>query len=191
MRLIADLFITFARIGLFTFGGGYAMIPFIDDICVKKKKWITEDEMMYITVIVESTPGPVAVNAATFVGYNQAGIIGAIIATIGMVLPSFAVIFIISLFFDNFLKFAVVANAFKGIKIAVGVLIADVGISMIKKTEKKLLPCAILIASFAAMMCINIFSWSFSSVSLLLIAAAVSLAFCAVSSFSRKGGGAK
>lgn len=188
VKILIDLFLTFARIGLFTFGGGYAMIPLIDDICVKKKKWITHDEMMYITVIAESTPGPVAVNAATFVGYNQAGIPGAIIATIGIALPSFAVIFIISLFFDSFLKIKIVASAFRGIKIAVGVLILDVGISMMKNTEKKPLPLIILFASFAAMMLIDIFSVNFSSVLLLLIAAAVSLAVFTVSSKIRKDG---
>ena len=87
MNLLTDLFLTFAKIGAFTFGGGYAMISFIEDICVKKKKWITHEEMMNITIIAESTPGPVAVNCSTFVGYKQAGIKGALSATLGMVLP--------------------------------------------------------------------------------------------------------
>ena len=81
----------FAKIGLFTFGGGYAMILFIESICVEKKKWITHDEMMNITVIAESTPGPVAINCATYVGYKKGGMVGSIIATLGMILPSFAV----------------------------------------------------------------------------------------------------
>lgn len=188
MSILADLFLTFARIGLFTFGGGYAMIPFIEDLCVKKKKWITHDEMMYITVVAESTPGPVAINAATFVGYNQAGVLGSVFATIGMVLPSFVIIFLISLFFNNFLGIAIVANAFKGIKIAVGILILDVGISMIKKLPKKPLPVGIMICSLAAMMCINIFSLNFSSVLLLLIAAVFSLVFFTVTTKFKKGG---
>lgn len=188
MNIIIDLFLTFARIGLFTFGGGYAMIPFIEDLCVKKKKWITRDEMMYITVVAESTPGPVAINAATFVGYNQAGIIGSVFATLGMVLPSFVIIFLISLFFNNFLSIAVVANAFKGIKIAVGILILDVGISMIKNLPKKPLPVGIMFCSLAAMMCINIFSLNFSSVLLLLIAAVFSLVFFTVTTKLKKGG---
>ncbi len=188
MNIIADLFLTFARIGLFTFGGGYAMIPLIEDLCVRKKKWITDDEMMYITVIAESTPGPVAINAATFVGYKKAKLFGAVAATLGMVLPSFLIIFLISLIFDDFLKFTVVANAFRGIKIGVGVLIAGAGISMMKKIDRKPLPCAILIISFAAMMLINIFSWKFSSVILLLAAAVISLVFFAVSAKLRKSG---
>ena len=91
--LWADLFLTFMKIGFFTFGGGYAMISVIEDICVEKKKWISHEEMMDITVIAESTPGPMAINCATYVGYRQGGLWGSVIATVGMVLPSFAVIY--------------------------------------------------------------------------------------------------
>ena len=87
MKKLIDLFLTFAKIGLFTFGGGYAMIALIENNCVERKKWISHDEMMNITVIAESTPGPIAINAATFVGYKQAKLLGAIIATLGIVLP--------------------------------------------------------------------------------------------------------
>ena len=93
MNLISELFLTFAEIGLFTFGGGYAMIPMIEHSCVEKKKWISHDDMMNITIIAESTPGPIAINCATFVGYKQKGLSGAIAATIGLVLPSFIIIF--------------------------------------------------------------------------------------------------
>ena len=92
MNLLIELFLTFAKIGFFTFGGGYAMIAMIENACVEKKQWITHDEMMDVTVIAESTPGPIAINCATFVGYKQAGFLGSLIATIGMVLPSFMVI---------------------------------------------------------------------------------------------------
>ena len=88
--MIIDLFFTFAKIGVFTFGGGYAMISLIENACVDNKKWITHDEMMNITVIAESTPGPIAINCATYVGYKQGKIVGAILATLGMVLPSLA-----------------------------------------------------------------------------------------------------
>ena len=94
MTALLDLFLTFAGIGLFTFGGGYAMISLIENSCVEKKRWITHDEMMNVTVIAESTPGPIAINCATFVGYKQKGLAGAIAATIGMVLPSFCIIFL-------------------------------------------------------------------------------------------------
>ena len=138
MNIILDLFLTFAKIGLFTFGGGYAMISMIEDCCVEKKKWITHDEMMNITVIAESTPGPIAINCATFIGYKQSGIIGALFTTFGIVLPSFVVIFIISIFLDSFLELTIIANAFKGIKVAVGILILDAAITMVKKMKKRI-----------------------------------------------------
>ena len=91
-RTMLDLFLTFFKIGLFTFGGGYAMIPMIENICVERNKWITHEDMMHVTVIAESTPGPVAINCATFVGFRQAGFPGAMAATLGVVVPSFLVI---------------------------------------------------------------------------------------------------
>lgn len=176
-HILFRLFLTFMKIGLFTFGGGYAMISIIENICVEKNKWITHDEMMNVTVIAESTPGPIAINCATFVGYRQAGLIGAMAATLGVTIPSFLIIFAISLFLNNFLEIAVIAHAFNGIKIAVGVLIVRAAVKMMKNTEKQFLPMAILICSFTVMMLINIFSWDFSSISLMLIAAAASLFF--------------
>ena len=192
MKKLIDLFLTFAKIGLFTFGGGYAMISLIENNCVERKKWISHDEMMNITVIAESTPGPIAINAATFVGYKQAKLLGAIIATLGIVLPSFLIILLISFFFDNFLEIAVIANAFKGIKIAVGLLILDAGITMIGKMQKKAFPRIIMFCSFTAMLCINIFAWNFSSIVLLLIAAVISIVFFAVKGQPvQKGGESK
>lgn len=183
MNILFDLFLTFAKIGAFTFGGGYAMISIIENNCVERKKWITHDEMLDVAVIAESTPGPIAINCATFVGYKQAGFWGALAATLGVVLPSFGIIFLISVFLDNFLEITIIANAFKGIKIAVGLLILDVAVSMIKKMKKKPLPIIIMTASGLVMLLINIFSWSFSSVFIMLAAAIVG-----VSAFALKGG---
>lgn len=191
MRILSDLFLTFMKIGLFTFGGGYAMISMIENICVEKKKWIAHDDMMNVTVIAESTPGPIAINCATFVGYQQAGFIGALIATIGIVLPSFFVIFIISMFLDNFLEITIIAHAFKGIKLAVGILILDAAITMIKKMHKSVFPKVIMCCSFVAMLFINIFSWNFSTISLMLIAAVISLAAFIISDHSKQKGGAE
>ena len=189
MHILLELFLTFARIGLFTFGGGYAMISIIENHCVEKKKWITHEEMMNMTVIAESTPGPVAINCATFTGYKKAGFMGALVATIGMALPSFIIIFLISVFLDNFLEITIISNAFKGIKIAVGFLILDAAITMIKKVQKKPLPMTIMICSGIVMLCVNIFSWSFSSISLMLIAAVVSLTVFALKGISVQKGG--
>ena len=192
MNILLDLFLTFAKVGVFTFGGGYAMISMIENNCVERKKWITHDEMMNVTVIAESTPGPIAINAATYVGYKQAGFIGAVIATLGIVLPSFLIIFAISSLLDHFLEITIIASAFKGIKVAVGILILDAAITMIKKMHKKLLPRVIMLCSFAAMMLINIFAWNFSSISLMLIASVVSLTiFCIKGAPEQKGGAKK
>lgn len=147
MNILFDLFLTFAKIGLFTFGGGYAMISTIENNCVERKQWITHDEMMNVTVIAESTPGPIAINCATFTGYKKAGFSGALVATLGMIVPSFVVIYLISVFLDNFLELTIMAHAFKGIKIAVGILILDAAITMIKKMHKKKLPRTIMIGS--------------------------------------------
>lgn len=175
MSILLDLFLTFARIGLFTFGGGYAMISLIDRSCVEKKRWISHDEMMDITVIAESTPGPIAINCATYVGYKQKGLVGAVAATVGIILPSFCIIFIISSFLDGFLEIAWIAHAFMGIKIAVGILILDAAVKMISKMPKKPLPLAIMGGAFCAMMLENIFAVRVSSITLMLIAGILSL----------------
>ena len=191
MSLLLNLFLTFAKIGLFTFGGGYAMISLIENQCVERKKWITHDEMMNITVIAESTPGPIAINCATFVGYKQAGLLGSLIATLGIVLPSFLIIFAISIFLNQFLEITWIANAFKGIKIAVGLLILDAAITMIRKMQKKWLPLSIMIGSCIAMLLINIFSWNFSSITLMLIAAIISLTIFTIQKAPQSKGGAQ
>ena len=170
-----ELFKTFAKIGLFTFGGGYAMISIIENECVEKKKWITHEDMMKITVIAESTPDPIAINCASFVGYCQAGITGAFAATFGVVLPSFVIIYLISMFLDNFLEIEIIANAFKGIKIAVGVLIFNAAVNMIKKMKKTSFTVGVVAASFVVMLCTNLFSWNISSISLIIITAMISL----------------
>ena len=177
---ILELFLTFARIGLFTFGGGYAMIPLIEDICVEKKKWITHDEMMNLAVIAESTPGPIAINCATFVGFRQGGLTGAAAATVGMTVPSFCIIFLISMFLDDFLTITWIAHAFMGIKIAVGILIVDAAVKMIRKMKKRPVPLAFLICAFLAMLVIDIFALRISSITLMLTAGVISLAIFAV-----------
>lgn len=189
MKRLFELFLTFFKIGLFTFGGGYAMISIIDDTCVERKKWITEEEMKNLVVIAESTPGPVAINCATFVGYKKRGITGALFATFGMVLPSFIIIYVISLFLNDFLEIKIVADAFNGIKAAVGVLILGVGIKMVKNTEKKAFPITVFSCAFIIMMLINIFSLNISSVTLLLVTAVMSIFLCAVKSIREKKGG--
>ena len=184
--ILLDLFLTFAKIGLFTFGGGYALVSMIENTCVEKKAWLTHDEMMTVTVIAESTPGPIAINCATYVGYKQKGMVGAIVATIGMVLPSFVIILLVSMVFDNFLEITWIASAFKGIRIAVGIIILDAGIKMIRKMHKKVIPRVIMACSALAMFLIDIFALRISSIVLMLVAALVSLSI-----FLIKGSAAK
>lgn len=170
-----ELFCTFFKIGLFTFGGGYAMIGVIENVCVEKKKWLTSDEMENIAVIAESTPGPIAINSATYVGNTMGGFLGAICSTMGVVLPSFIIIMLISLGLDRVLGYPLVANAFKGIKVGVSLLILDAGINMAKKSKGTIGGKVILILSCAVMLCVNIFSLKLSSIALMLIAGMVSL----------------
>ncbi len=188
--MIVSLFLTFAKIGLFTFGGGYAMISLIENICVDRKKWITHEQMMKITAIAESTPGPIAVNCATYVGYKQKGVAGAIAATLGVVTPSFVIIYLISKFLENLLEIQGIVSGFKGIRIAVGILILDAAISMIKKMKKTALSCIILGSSFAIMLLNNIFNLGISSILLLVIAAVSVMIISGISNMSYMKGSA-
>ena len=167
-----ELFLTFMKIGLFTFGGGYAMISLIEDICVEKKKWLTHDQMMNVTIVAESTPGPIAINCATYVGYLKNGFPGAVVATLGVVIPSFIIIYVISMFLDNFLEITLIANAFKGIKLAVGLLILNAGLNMLRKTKKTGQSVTILICAFLVMLLVP----DFSALSLMILAGVISLA---------------
>ena len=189
MNLLMDLFLSFAKIGLFTFGGGYAMIALIENTCVEKKRWITCDEMMNITVIAESTPGPIAINCATYVGYKKTGFWGALAATTGMVFPSFCIIFAISKFLDRFLEITWIAHAFQGIKIAVGILILDAAVKMLRKMQKKPMPGVFMLCAFAAMLLINIFSVRISSMILMLTAGLISLIIFTVKKPAKGGAG--
>ena len=126
MNKLFKLFLTMLKIGMFTFGGGYAMISILQDEFVERKKWIENDEFMNLVTIAESTPGPIAINSATYIGYKVYGLLGAVIATIGMIIPSLTIIYIISLFFNEFLTIEIISSAFKGIQVCVIFLILSV-----------------------------------------------------------------
>ncbi len=184
MGLLWELFFTFFKIGIFTFGGGYAMIPLIEHECVEKKLWITSDEMMDITVIAESTPGPVAINCATYTGYKRAGIKGAVSATIGIVLPSFVIILLISTYMDHLLKYEPVVKAFKGIRVAVGVLIAQAGLTMIRKTMKrtshKYISLGIITGFCMLVMVLNMLQIKFSTIYFIIFAGFSGFCICSL-----------
>lgn len=188
MPILLDLFLTFAKVGAFTFGGGYAMLSVISDACVDKKKWITADDMMNITVIAETTPGPVSVNCATFTGYRQKGVLGAIAATAGLVMPSFIVIFLISLFLDRFLEYPIVANAFTGIKIGVGFLVLEAALGMMKKLRKDKMTRIFLWGAFAIILLTDILAINFSTITMMVLCAGFSLAIYVAG--KKKGGAA-
>ena len=174
MPLILTLFLTFAKIGAFTFGGGYAMIALLDHICVEKKKWLTPDEFSDLTVIAESTPGPIAINCSTYTGYKKAGFPGAVAATLGMILPSFLILLVISLFFENFLAFPLVAKAFRGIRVAVALLILRAGWKMagkmLKNAKTKVSSLVFVVFFFAISLCLSLFNIRLSTIWLILFA---------------------
>ena len=175
-----ELFFTFLKIGLFTFGGGYAMIANIREVVLEKKKWLTEDELMQVIAIAESTPGPIAINMATYVGYKRKGVAGSAMATLGVVVPSLAIIFTISLFLDAFMANQYVAYAFTGIKCAVAFLILKAGLNMFAKLEKKVLPMTVFSIVFAGLLLFEVFSINFSSIILILIGGIIGIVAYAI-----------
>ncbi len=151
------------------------MIASIREVVVEKNKWLSEDELMQIIAIAESTPGPIAINMATFVGYKKRGFLGSAFATTGVVLPSLVIIFIISLFLDSFMANKYVAYAFVGIKCAVAFLIIKAGIGMFQKLEKKALPLTVFTAVFVAMILFELFAVDFSAIFLILIGGVIGI----------------
>ena len=170
---LLQLFLTFLKIGAFTFGGGYAMIALLEHEFIEKKKWIDKDEFLNMVAVAESTPGPVAINSATYLGYRVGGAAGAALSTLAVSIPSFVIIYIISLFFDRFLSLTYVAYAFKGIQVCVVYLIASVGVKMLRGIEKNVLSYVIMAVVFVVMTVFSITAVSFSSIFYILISGAV------------------
>ena len=168
-----ELFFTFLKIGLFTIGGGYVMIPLIKEKCVEQKRWILEDEFLDILAVAESSPGPIAINMSTYVGYKKCGLKGAIIATFGVVLPSFICIYILSLFFENILNNEVVKNAFIGVRIGVSITIIKVATKMFiteyKNSTEKPLILSLFIIIVLAISIATWFSYTLTMIQILLM----------------------
>lgn len=167
-RLLWSLFLTLFKIGLFTFGGGYAMISLMEREFVEKKHWLEKDEFLTMLAVAESTPGPVAINNATYVGFKNAGVLGAAASTLGVVLPSFIIIFLISLVFDWFYAFQIVQYAFRGIQICVVYLILSVGVKLLKGLKKSLVNYLIFGAVLVASILISLFDVGISAIWLIL-----------------------
>ena len=188
LKKLLKLFLVYMKIGLFTFGGGYAMIALIEDEIVSKRGWITKEELADIVVIAESTPGPIAINCSTYVGYKIGGIIGSAVATTAVVIPSFAIIFTISLFIEQFLSYDLVKYAFFGINCAVGLIIVRTGIKMMKSFKKTPLSVSCFVISAVGLMIVNFFALNFSPVFFVLAGVIVGVVSCILPKLERNGG---
>lgn len=175
-KSLGTLFFTFFKIGLFTFGGGYAMIALLEEEFIQRRKWLDKDEFLDMTAIAESTPGPVAINSATYLGYKLAKVPGAATATVAVCLPSFLIIYAISLFFEQFTQLTVIANAFKGIQVCVIYLIFSAGVRMLKALDKSPFATGVLAAVMLVMVGLSLAGASVSSILLILLSGAAGVA---------------
>ena len=191
IKSLAGLLFALMKIGLFTFGGGYAMIHLLDGELVGKRKWLDSDEFMDLVAIAESTPGPIAINCATYIGYKREGVPGAIAATVGISLPSFVIIYLISLVFNQFLEISWVASAFRGISVCVVFLIFAAGFKMLKKMKKTAFGIAVSSVTLALMLVFSLFSVSFSSIFYILIAGSLGALIYARGYIKGRGEGGK
>ncbi len=175
IKELIKLFLTFLKIGCIAFGGGYAMVALIERELVEKKGWLTHDEMLQAVVLSESTPGPIAINMATYIGTKRGGFFGALVATFGVVFPAFAIIiaisFVLPLVKENFY----VNNIFKGLRAGVCVLIIASVYKFFKKLEKSIFA----IIMFVAALCVSFFT-SFSTIYILMIAAVIGIIYCLI-----------
>lgn len=175
-KSLGTLFFTFFKIGLFTFGGGYAMIALLEEEFIQRRKWLDKDEFLDMTAIAESTPGPVAINSATYLGYKLAKVPGAATATVAVCLPSFLIIYAISLFFEQFTQLTVIANAFKGIQVCVIYLIFSAGVRMLKSLDKSPFATGVLAAVMLVMVGLSLAGVGLSSILLILLSGAAGVA---------------
>ena len=176
IKKVGQLALTFLKIGAFTFGGGYAMLALLETEFVSRRQWMTMEEFMDMTAIAESTPGPMAVNSATYIGYRVAGPVGALVATLAVCLPSFVVIYILSFFFDRFLSLTYVAKAFRGIQAGVVYLIFSAGLKMLRSIEKNGLSRGIAAVVMLLMVVLTLLSVKVSSLIYILLSGLIGLA---------------
>lgn len=176
MKKAGVLFWDFLKIGAFTFGGGYAMIHLLERQFVARRKWLDREEFLDMVAVAESTPGPVAVNSATYIGYKVDGVIGALSATVAVCLPSFVIIYLISLFLDQFLALTYVAYAFKGIQVCVVYLILSAAWKLWTSMEKNWMNVSILTAVSIAMISFSVFAVDVSSILYIIICGVIGIA---------------
>lgn len=188
VRKLLQLSITMLKIGLFTFGGGYAMIALLENELVQRRGWLTKEQFLDTVAVTSSAPGSVAVNAATFVGYRIAGIAGAAVATGSVCLPSFVILYLISLFFDAFLSLTMVQYAFRGIQACVVYLILTAGIRMLHSMEKNAMSIAVFAAVALCMIAFSLLSVSFSTVYYILLSGAIGVILYTIRAVHRREG---
>ena len=191
MKKYLRLFFTMLKIGLFTFGGGYAMIALLENEFVEKKRYMEKDEFLDMVAIAESTPGPIAINAATYIGYKRAGVLGSAMATVGVCIPSFVIIYVISLFFDAFLSFKLVEYAFRGIQVCVVYLIFSAGMKMLTQMKKTALSVTIVSSVVVCMLLFSLLAWKFSTILYILICGVLGLVLCLLRQMKAKKEGTR
>ena len=187
LKQLFELFLSMCKIGLFTFGGGYAMINILDNEFVVKKKWLSEDEFLDLVTIAESTPGPIAINLATYIGYKQKKFLGSLLSTAGMCIPSFAIIYVISLFLNRFLEIEIIASAFKGIQVGVIFIIFMAGLKMLKNMKKTAFNITILSLTVVISVVFSIMMVNFSAIFYILFSGFLGLVIYLIGYFKNKG----
>ena len=187
MNIILAIFLSMLKIGCFAFGGGYAIIALLENEFISKRNWIDHDEFLDVVAIAESTPGPIAINVATYIGYKLKGVVGAVVATVGMCLPSFVIMYLVSLFYEQFMEIALVAAAFKGIQICVVYLIASAGLKMLKKMKKTPQNMIVFSVSCIGMILCTLFDIHISSVWFILAAGLLGLSIFFIKKTRAKG----
>ncbi len=180
------IFLTFVKLGLFSIGGGTTMLTLLEGELVEKRKWINNDELMEMTAISESTPGPIAINLATYLGYKRLGFFGALLATLGVVIPPFIIMFVISLFFQNLLEYQAVQYAFIGVKCGVVFLLCKVSITLIKGNKKDWIALLIILIVTSLMVTFTILAIKFSAIYFILIGAVIGLLIYGLIPFKKK-----
>lgn len=186
IKSLCLLFLAMFKTGLFTFGGGNAMIGLMENEFVNRKNWLGPEEFMDLVAIAESTPGPIAINCATYIGYKKEKVLGSVVATLGVVLPSFIIIYVISLFFNQFLSISWVASAFKGIQICAVFLILSAGVRMLKKIKKTVFNIIVMTVTVICMILFSLFAVDFSSVFYILISGSLGLLIYAIGYIRKK-----
>ncbi len=186
IKLLFELFFTMFKIGFIAFGGGYAIVALLENELISKKKWTTHEEFMDMVGIAESTPGPIAINSATYIGYKKAGILGSLMATLGVCTPCFILMYIVSIFYNFFMANTYIAAAFKGIQVCVIYLIANAGLKLFRNIEKTLLSILTLLITSICIVAFNILNISFSSIWYIVIFGILNIFLVTISNILKK-----